>query len=150
MNEKMPYMHFSMCRSRRTGDLTPTKFIRVRVCENCNPNFPRICKAKVLPLNEAWSRRPVPPKKHLDTCEFKQQQEELARLAQEAAALMRDFLRSLGILGQREEELKKSIEAYGPQPRRRKKSFRISLPCRKPYFFIIRLCWKKPLLLLKS
>ena len=67
---------------------------------------------------------PGSAKKHLDTREFKQQKEELARLAQEAAVLMRDSLRSFGLLGQREEELKKSIEAYERQAEEAEKVLR--------------------------
>ena len=99
MDEKTPHMHFFHVPVTQDGRLKPTKFIRVRVCENCNPNFPPICKAEVLPIERGVEQTPGSAKKHLDTREFKQQKEELARLAQEAAVLMRDSLRSLGFWG---------------------------------------------------
>lgn len=112
MDEKTSHMHFSMCRSRRTGDPTPTKFIRVRVCENCNPNFPRICKAEVLPLNEAWSRCPVPPKSIWIPASSNSRKRNW-HVWPGSRCLDAGFLAvTFGILGQREAELKKSIEVY--------------------------------------
>ena len=92
--------------------------------------LPAYLQSRGFAIERGVEQTPGSAKKHLDTREFKQQKEELARLAQEAAVLMRDSLRSLGILGQREEELKKSIEAYERQAEEAEKVLRdeYSLP----------------------
>ena len=51
MDEKTPHMHFLHV------PVTP-----VRVCGNCKPGFPPICKAGASSLNAAWNRHPVPRK----------------------------------------------------------------------------------------
>lgn len=62
MDEKTPHMHFLHVPVTSDGVSTPTKSILVRVCENCNPGFPPICKAVVSSLNAVWSRLPAPRK----------------------------------------------------------------------------------------
>ena len=54
-------------------------------------------------------------KKHLDTREFKQQQEALKKLIQESEEATRNSRQFISSLEQREEELRKSIEEYERQ-----------------------------------
>lgn len=68
--------------------------------------------------------QPGSAKKHLDTREFKQQQEALNNLILESEELVQNSRQILDALEQREEELKKNIEAYERQAEEAEKIFR--------------------------
>lgn len=86
-----------------------------KVLKNCKAICLSICNAAALPFSAAWNRSPGAARKHLDTREYKQQQEENNRLAREGLLLVRDALRTIGRLGQREAELKQRVADYERQ-----------------------------------
>ena len=130
MDEKTPHMHFFHVPVTQDGRLNANKIYTRQSLRKLQSELPAYLQSRGFAIERGVEQTPGSAKKHLDTREFKQQKEELARLAQEAAVLMRDSLRSLGILGQREEELKKSIEAYKRQAEEAEKVLRdeYSLP----------------------
>jgi len=115
MDEKTPHMHFFHVPVTQDGRLNANKIYTRQSLRKLQSELPAYLQSRGFAIERGVEQTPGSAKKHLNTREFKQQKEELARLAQEAAVLMRDSLQSLGILGQREEELKKSIEAYERQ-----------------------------------
>lgn len=124
MDEKTPHMHFFHVPVTQDGRLNANKIYTRQNLRKLQSELPAYLQSRGFAIERGVEQTPGSAKKHLDTREFKQQKEELARLAQEAAALMRDSLQSLGILGQREEELKKSIEAYERQAEEAEKVLR--------------------------
>ncbi len=66
-------------------------------------------------IQRGVEQKPGSAKKHLDTREFKQQQEALNRLIQESEEMAQRFQKTIDELEQREEELKKSIEEHERQ-----------------------------------
>ena len=124
MDEKTPHMHFFHVPVTQDGRLNANKIYTRQSLRKLQSELPAYLQSRGFAIERGVEQTPGSAKKHLDTREFKQQKEELARLAQEAAALMRDSLQSLGILGQREEELKKSIEAYERQAEEAEKVLR--------------------------
>ena len=130
MDEKTPHMHFFHVPVTQDGRLNANKIYTRQSLRKLQSELPAYLQSRGFAIERGVEQTPGSAKKHLDTREFKQQKEELARLAQEAAVLMRDSLRSLGLLGQREEKLKKSIEAYERQAEEAEKVLRdeYSLP----------------------
>lgn len=130
MDETTPHMHFFHVPVTQDGRLNANKIYTRQSLRKLQSELPAYLQSRGFAIERGVEQTPGSAKKHLNTREFKQQKEELARLAQEAAALMRDSLQSLGILGQREEELKKSIEAYERQAEEAEKVLRdeYSLP----------------------
>lgn len=124
MDEKTPHMHFFHVPVTQDGRLNANKIYTRQSLRKLQSELPAYLQSRGFAIERGVEQTPGSAKKHLDTREFKQQKEELARLEQEAAALMRDSLRSLGLLGQREEELKKSIEAYERQAEEAEKVLR--------------------------
>ncbi|WP_077073116.1 MobV family relaxase [Mailhella massiliensis] len=124
MDEKTPHMHFFHVPVTQDGRLNANKIYTRQSLRKLQSELPAYLQSRGFAIERGVEQTPDSAKKHLNTREFKQQKEELARLAQEAAALMRDSLQSLGILGQREEELKKSIEAYERQAEEAEKVLR--------------------------
>lgn len=124
MDEKTPHMHFFHVPVTQDGRLNANKIYTRQSLRKLQSELPAYLQSRGFAIERGVEQTPGSAKKHLDTREFKQQKEELARLAQEAAVLMRDSLRSLGLLGQREEELKKSIEAYERQAEEAEKVLR--------------------------
>ena len=124
MDEKTPHMHFFHVPVTQDGRLNANKIYTRQSLRKLQSELPAYLQSRGFAIERGVEQTPGSAKKHLNTREFKQQKEELARLAQEAAALMRDSLQSLGILGQREEELKKSIEAYERQAEEAEKVLR--------------------------
>ena len=124
MDEKTPHMHFFHVPVTQDGRLNANKIYTRQSLRKLQSELPAYLQSRGFAIERGVEQTPGSAKKHLDTREFKQQKEELVRLAQESAVLMRDSLRSLGILGQREEELKKSIEAYERQAEEAEKVLR--------------------------
>lgn len=124
MDEKRPHMHFFHVPVTQDGRLNANKIYTRQSLRKLQSELPAYLQSRGFAIERGVEQTPGSAKKHLDTREFKQQKEELALLAQESAVLMRDSLRSLGILGQREEELKKSIEAYERQAEEAEKVLR--------------------------
>ena len=135
MDEKTPHMHFFHVPVTQDGRLNANKIYTRQSLRKLQSELPAYLQSRGFAIERGVEQTPGSAKKHLNTREFKQQKEELARLAQEAAALMRDSLQSLGILGQREEELKKSIEAYERQAEEAEKVLREDSSLPKASFF---------------
>ena len=135
MDEKTPHMHFLHVPVTPDGRLNANKIYTRQSLRKLQFGLPAHLQSRGFVIERGVEQTPGSAKRHLDTREFKQQKEELARLAQESAVLMRDSLRSLGILGQREEELKKSIEAYERQAEEAEKVLREESSLPKASFF---------------
>lgn len=135
MDEKTPHMHFFHVPVTQDGRLNANKIYTRQSLRKLQSELPAYLQSRGFAIERGVEQTPGSAKKHLDTREFKQQKEELARLAQEAAVLMRDSLRSLRLLGQREEELKKSIETYERQAEEAEKVLREGSSLPKASFF---------------
>ena len=135
MDEKTPHMHFFHVPVTQDGRLNANKIYTRQSLRKLQSELPAYLQSRGFAIERGVEQTPGSAKKHLDTREFKQQKEELARLSQESAVLMRDSLRSLRLLGQREEELKKSIETYERQAEEAEKVLREGSSLPKASFF---------------
>lgn len=135
MDEKTPHMHFFHVPVTQDGRLNANKIYTRQSLRKLQSELPAYLQSRGFAIERGVEQTPGSAKKHLDTREFKQQKEELARLSQESAVQMRDSLRSLRLLGQREEELKKSIETYERQAEEAEKVLREGSSLPKASFF---------------
>ena len=99
MDEKTPHMHFFPVPVTQDGRLNANKIYTRQSLRKLQSELLACLQSQGFAIERGVEQTPGSAKKHLDTREFKQQKEELALLAQESAELMRDSLRSLGILG---------------------------------------------------
>lgn len=77
--------------------------------------MPIYLQSRGFDIQRGVEQKPSSAKKHLNTREFKQQQEALDRLILESEEFAQSSRQILDALEQREEELKKSIETYEQQ-----------------------------------
>ena len=146
MDEKTPHMHFLHVPVTPDGRFNANKIYTRQSLRKLQSELPAHLQSRGFVIERGVEQTPGSAKKHLDTREFKQQQEALDRLTLESLDLVKNSLHAIANLGERENELKKSIEKYERQAEEAEKI----LLCRKHLFSITRPCWKKPLPLLKN
>ena len=115
MDEKTPHMHFLHVPVTREGRLNANKIYTRQSLKKLQSDLPLHLQHCGFVIQRGVEQKPGATRKHLDTREYKQQQEENNRLAREGLLLVRDALRTIGRLGQREAELKQRVADYERQ-----------------------------------
>ena len=130
MDEKTPHMHFLHVPVTPDGRLNANKIYTRQSLRKLQSGFPAHLQSRGFTIERGVEQTPGSAKKHLDTREFKQQQEALEKLIQESEETARNSRQLINVLEQREEELRKSIEEYERQSEEAEKILRedFSLP----------------------
>ena len=115
MDEKTPHMHFLHVPVTREGRLNANKMYTRQSLKKLQSDLPLHLQRCGFAIQRGVEQKPGATRKYLDTREYKQQQEENNRLAREGLLLVRDELRTIGRLGQREAELKQRVADYERQ-----------------------------------
>lgn len=124
MDEKTPHMHFLHVpvingRLNAKGLYTRDSLKRLQT------EFHRHLHSKGFAIQRGVEQEPGSKKKHLDTREFKQQQEAMNTLQADAAALVREALTLVGVLGKYKEQVKvwqERLQLYEEQAQEVEKS----------------------------
>ena len=140
MDEKTPHMHFLHVPVTPDGRLNANKIYTRQSLRKLQSGLPAHLQSRGFVIERGVEQTPGSVKKHMDTREFKQQQEALEKLIQESEETSRNSRQLISALEQREEELRKSIEEYERQAEEAEKVLGKIPLCRKPLFSIIRPC----------
>ena len=112
MDEKTPHMHFLHVPVTPDGRLNANKIYTRQSLRKLQAGLPAHLQSRGFVIERGVEQTPGSAKRHLDTREFKQQQEALEKLIQESEETARNSRQLINALEQREEELRKSIEEY--------------------------------------
>lgn len=115
MDEKTPHMHFLHVPVTPDGRLSANSIYTRASLKKLQTDLPIYLQSRGFDIQRGVEQKPSSAKKHLNTREFKQQQEALDRLILESEEFAQSSRQILDALEQREEELKKSIETYEQQ-----------------------------------
>ena len=115
MDEKTPHMHFLHVPVTPDGRLNANKIYTRQSLRKLQSELPAYLQSRGFVIERGVEQTPGSVKKHLDSREFKQQQEALEKLIQESEEAARNSRQLISALEQREEELRKSIEKYERQ-----------------------------------
>ncbi len=124
MDEKTPHMHFLHVPVTPDGRLNANKIYTRQSLRKLQSELPAHLQSRGFVIERGVEQTPGSAKKHLDTREFKQQQEALDRLTLESLDLVKNSLHAIANLGERENEMKKSIEEYELQAEEAEKILR--------------------------
>ena len=124
MDEKTPHMHFLHVPVTPDGRLNANKIYTRQSLRKLQSGLPAHLQSRGFVIERGVEQTPGSTKKHLDTREFKQQQEALEKLIQESEETSRNSRQLISALEQREEELRKSIEEYERQAEEAEKVLR--------------------------
>ncbi len=115
MDEKTPHMHFLHVPVTPDGRLSANCIYTRASLKKLQTDLPGYLQRRGFDIQRGVEQKPGAAKKHLDTREFKQQQEALDRLILESEEVARNSRQIINELEQREEELKKSLKEYERQ-----------------------------------
>ncbi len=115
LDEKTPHMHFLHVPVTPDGRLSANSIYTRASLKKLQTDLPIYLQSRGFAIQRGVEQKPGSAKKHLDTREFKQQQEALYRLIQESEEMAQRFQQTIDELEQREEELKESIEEHERQ-----------------------------------
>ena len=124
MDEKTPHMHFLHVPVTPDGRLNANKIYTRQSLRKLQSGLPAHLQSRGFVIERGVEQTPGSAKRHLDTREFKQQQEALEKLIQESEETSRNSRQLISALDQREEGLRKSIEAYERQAEEAEKVLR--------------------------
>ena len=124
MDEKTPHMHFLHVPVTPDGRLSANSIYTRASLKKLQTDLPIYLQSRGFDIQRGVEQKPGSAKKHLDTREFKQQQEALNKLILESEELAQSSRKILDALEQREEELKKNIEMYEQQAEEAEKVLR--------------------------
>ena len=124
MDEKTPHMHFLHVPVTPDGRLNANKIYTRQSLRKLQSELPAYLQSRGFVIERGVEQTPGSVKKHLDSREFKQQQEALEKLIQESEETSRNSRQLISALEQREEELRKSIEEYERQAEEAEKVLR--------------------------
>ena len=124
MDEKTPHMHFLHVPVTPDGRLNANKIYTRQSLRKLQSGLPAHLQSRGFAIERGVEQTPGSAKRHLDTREFKQQQEALEKLIQESEETSRNSRQLISALEQREEELRKSIEEYERQAEEAEKVLR--------------------------
>ena len=128
MDEKTPHMHFLHVPVTKDGRLNANNIYTRQSLRKLQSELPAYLQSRGFVIERGVEQTPGSAKKHLDTREFKQQKEALDRLTLEGIELVRDSLRTIADLGQREQELKNTVAEYERQAEEAEKVLREESP----------------------
>ena len=110
MDEKTPHMHFLHVPVTPDGRLNANKIYTRQSLRKLQSGLPAHLQSRGFVIERGVEQTPGSVKKHLDTREFKQQQEALEKLIQESEETSRNSRQLISALEQRKEELRACLE----------------------------------------
>ncbi len=120
MDEKTPHMHFLHVPVTPDGRLNANKIYTRQSLRKLQAGLPAHLQSRGCVIQRGVEQKPGAAKKHLDTREFKQQQEALAGLRSEADAVAHEALQLIGEMAERrkqEEVLQERLQSMEQQAR---------------------------------
>ena len=135
MDEKTPHMHFLHVPVTPDGRLNANNIYTRQSLRKLQSDLPAYLQSRGFEIQRGIEQTPGSAKKHLNTREFKQQQEALEKLTQEYEMASRNSRQFVRTLERREEELKKRLEAYERQAEEAEKIFLDDSSLPKASFF---------------
>lgn len=120
MDEKTPHMHFLHVPVTPDGRLNANKIYTRQSLRKLQSGLPVYLQSKGFAIERGVEQTPGSAKKHLDTREFKQQQEALAGLRSEADAVAHEALQLIGEMAERrkqEDVLQERLQSIEQQAR---------------------------------
>lgn len=127
MDEKTPHMHFLHVPVTKDGRLNANSIYTRESLKILQTEFHRHLHSKGFAIQRGVEQEPGSKKKHLNTREFKQQQEALSGIQAESIALAREALTLIGEMGIRREEealLQERLQSYEAQAQEAEKILR--------------------------
>ncbi|WP_337382465.1 MobV family relaxase [Desulfovibrio sp.] len=118
MDEKTPHMHFLHVPVTPDGRLNANSIYTRASLKKLQNDLPRYLQSKGFNIQRGVEQKPGSAKKHLDTREFKQQQEALANIRQESDRIAHNALQLIGEMGERRKQeavLQERLDAYEQQ-----------------------------------
>ena len=135
MDEKTPHMHFLHVPVTPDGRLSANSIYTRASLKKLQTELPSYLQSRGFEIQRGVEQKPGSAKKHLDTREFKQQQEALNRLILESEEFAQSSRQTIDALEQREEELKKSLKEYERQAEEAEKILQGESSLPKPSLF---------------
>lgn len=120
MDEKTPHMHFLHVPVTPDGRLNANKIYTRQSLRKLQSGLPAYLQSRGFAIERGVEQTPGSAKKHLDTREFKQQQEALAGLRSEADAVAHEALLLIGEMAERrkqEDVLQERLQSIEQQAR---------------------------------
>ncbi len=120
MDEKTPHMHFLHVPVTQDGRLSANSIYTRASLKKLQTDLPLYLQGRGFDIQRGVEQKPGSEKKHLDTREFKQQQEALAGLRSEADAVAHEALQLIGEMIERrkqEEVLQERLQSMEQQAR---------------------------------
>ena len=120
MDEKTPHMHFLHVPVTQDGRLSANSIYTRASLKKLQTELPIYLQSRGFDIQRGVEQKPGSAKKHLDTREFKQQQESLAGLRREADAVAHEALQLIGEMIERrkqEEVLQERLQSMEQQAR---------------------------------
>lgn len=120
MDEKTPHMHFLHVPVTPDGRLSANSIYTRASLKKLQTELPIYLQSRGFEIQRGVEQKPGSAKKHLDTREFKQQQESLAGLRREADAVAHEALQLIGEMAERrkqEEVLQERLQSMEQQAR---------------------------------
>lgn len=118
MDEKTPHMHFLHVPVTQDGRLSANSIYTRASLKKLQTELPSYLQSRGFDIQRGIEQKPGSAKKHLDTREFKQQQEALAGLRSEADAVAHEALQLIGEMAERrkqEEVLQERLQSMEQQ-----------------------------------
>lgn len=120
MDEKTPHMHFLHVPVTQDGRLSANSIYTRASLKKLQTDLPIYLQSRGFDIQRGVEQKPGSAKKHLDTREFKQQQESLAALRRESDAVAHEALQLIGEMAERrkqEEVLQERLQSMEQQAR---------------------------------
>ncbi|RRD72422.1 MULTISPECIES: MobV family relaxase [unclassified Desulfovibrio] len=127
MDEKTPHMHFLHVPVTKDGRLNANSIYTRESLKILQTEFHRHLHSKGFDIQRGVEQEPGAKKKHLDTREFKQQQEALNEVCDEGRRLVKEVLTLIGEMGirrKKEAELEERLQSYETQAHEAEKILR--------------------------
>ena len=112
LDEKTPHMHFSHVPVTKDGRLCAKDIYTRATLKRMQDAFPKYLQSRGFKIDRGVAQEPGSAKKHLDTREFKQQQESLNQLRQEAEAESEKLVQLQADISRKEAEWRKRLGGY--------------------------------------
>ena len=125
MDEKTPHMHFLHVPVTKDGRLNAKGIYTRDSLKMLQTEFHRHLHSKGFAIQRGVEQEPGSKKKHLNTREFKQQQEALSTVQADTAALVREAMTLVGVLGEYKEQVhvwQERLQLYEAQAQEAEKS----------------------------
>ncbi len=135
MDEKTPHMHFLHVPVTPDGRLNANSIYTRSSLKKLQTDLPLYLQSRGFDIQQGVEQKPGSAKKHLDTREFKQQQEALSKLTLEYDELAQNSRQVISELEQRKAELRNHIEEYERQAKQAEKILQEDSSLPKANFF---------------